>query len=676
MRSRLTLVVLPRIRIGPPSIVHTAKHRRVLVRNSRRRFVAAGTVILSVVAVASGLTIAIAPANAQNFITDRTIVSDNLNRVSAQGWGSAQTGGKYSYSFPASFSSNGTAGVAAPPRPGSSVTATLSSTSALDAIARTAIVVPALPTGGNGLYAGLRLRSTTTGFYLAQVRIAPDGTALVSTARVDAKTGAQVKLSKAVVAIRGVTAGTKISLEFRTTGRDPVSVAARAWRSGSNAPAWQTVVEDLGADRLQQPGSIGLWSYVSSASSLRSVAFDEVTVYSLKIDVPTPSGKPTGTPSPTPPPTQTAPALPLPTPPTPGPPASSTPTAQPTLPQPPISAVPRGAVDYSSLGELSSITAALGAVSVGKEVYFPEGIYGASNFDSNNVAIFPTANVRGILGAGSAKTIFELVPRSSTRAALVPAQSTAPTGTNQLYVMRVGGYGPNSKGVEANVPVHLADFAIRGTDQGHLYNGLMLHYADNSLLQRMKITGIPGDNNANPGETFGIGVYRSNNVTVDGTEIDGRNAFGARDGSSLIGLNMVDGFTLKNSYLHDTKFGASVTAFHSTGNLVYENSRFEDNNVVGLNFEGNNANITIADCSFARTPWAHIILDAINYGASSKVTITDPTVEGKPVSATNKLRITSHTTTGQRQLRSDVHLFVNGVEHPEFIQWQKQNVGE
>ncbi|WP_354567037.1 right-handed parallel beta-helix repeat-containing protein [Glaciihabitans sp. UYNi722] len=390
------------------------------------------------------------------------------------------------------------------------------------------------------------------------------------------------------------------------------------------------------------------------------MAFDELKAYTLKPvvpGVPSPSGSPTSTPTAPPTPTNPEPTNPEPT--------------KPTTPP-----VPGNAITYSSLVANNSLTATLGQVPVGKEVHFKAGTYSATDFDTNKIAIFPLPNVRGIVGAGSGKTLFQLVPHSSTKAASVPSQSTAPVGTNQLYLMRVGGYGPNGEGLPANVPVHLADFSLVGTEQGHLYNGLMLHYADNSVIEGMKVQGIPGDNNANPGETFGIGLYRSNNVTIDGTEIDGRNASGIRNSASLIGINMLDGFTIKNSYLHDAKFGAAVTAYHSTGTLVYENSRFEDNNVSGLNFEGNDSDIRITDCSFARTPWAHIILDAINFGASSKVTITDPLVEGKPVSASNKLRITSHATPGQRQLHSDVHLFVNGVEHPEFIEWQRQNVGE
>ena len=87
------------------------------VRQPRSRIAVAGVAVFVVAVVAAGVTVMVAPAQAQGYVTDHAIVTDNFNRSTTDGWGTAQLGGKYSYTSSKFFSSNGSAGISAPPRP-------------------------------------------------------------------------------------------------------------------------------------------------------------------------------------------------------------------------------------------------------------------------------------------------------------------------------------------------------------------------------------------------------------------------------------------------------------------------------------------------------------------------------------------------------------------------------
>jgi parallel beta-helix repeat protein len=359
-----------------------------------------------VAAVAAGVTVMVAPAQAHSYVPDHAIATDNLNRTTTNGWGTAQLGGKYSYSLPQYFSSNGSAGIAEPPRPGTAVTASLRSVSSLDTIARTSIVLPQLPTTGNGIYAGLQLRSTAGSYYQAQSRLASTGALSVSLVRINGQTGAQSALANEVVAITGLTAGTKINLEFEAVGRDPVVLSARAWRSDSKTPAWQDAVSDTSAERIQQAGAIGMWSYISRGTSTARVIFDDVAAYALKTTTDT-APNPVATPSTTP----TAPPTPTPTP---------TPTPMPTETAPPSdpgSGTGTGSVDPVVGVDTAGARGTVGAAPIGSTAY---------PVPSNAVFVA----IDGKPDATGAKT--------SPFAAIQPAIDFAPSGST--IVVRGGSY--------------------------------------------------------------------------------------------------------------------------------------------------------------------------------------------------------------------------------------------
>jgi hypothetical protein len=83
-------------------------------------------------------------------------------------------------------------------------------------------------------------------------------------------------------------------------------------------------------------------------------------------------------------------------------------------------------------------------------------------------------------------------------------------------------------------------------------------------------------------------------------------------------------------------------------------------------------------CESSGNPYADLIVDS-DQGDTS-VTIIDPVVNGKPVSAANPFRVTVHSDywgAAQKQLWSSIRLVAGGVDHTsDFLKRQVNNVGE
>ncbi|WP_431278375.1 hypothetical protein [Leifsonia poae] len=290
--------------------------------NKKRKIgfgIAAGSTAVALAAF--GLPALAAQAAPVTYSNDKQIVSDTLDRVQQNGWGSAPVGGAYTVSSPTAFSANGATGVAAVPRPGASLTASLPSATATDADISTVVSIPTLPTTGNGVYAGVQLRSAKGSYYQATARIDAKARLLLSVSRINGSTADQTTIAAEKVVAQNVTAGQKIAIDFRVTGTDTVSTTARAWLASQTAPDWQVSGTDATAKKLTAAGSVGLWSYVSGSSAATAVSFDNVSAYSLKA---VQGGQPTQ-----PDPTQTATPTPTPT--------ETTAPTEPTKPTPPPS---------------------------------------------------------------------------------------------------------------------------------------------------------------------------------------------------------------------------------------------------------------------------------------------------------------------------------------------------
>lgn len=267
--------------VAAPSVHVT--HRSANRRRSRVWIAVVTAVGVAATVAFTGYTIATAD---DEYTVGAAVVSDEFDRAGAGTWAAATVGGDYALSVPASFSTDGVSGIASPPRPGSSVTATLTAVSALDIRATTALSVATIPEKGNGVYGGLELRANDDSHYLASARIAPSGAVWLSILRVAGSTATQVALVRDVPALTGLSAGALVHLEFEATGTDPVRLRARAWQDGTDVPGWQALAEDTGDERLQAPGSLGVWSYISGGSTAQPISYAALNANLLVAPVP------------------------------------------------------------------------------------------------------------------------------------------------------------------------------------------------------------------------------------------------------------------------------------------------------------------------------------------------------------------------------------------------------
>lgn len=317
----------------------------------------------------TGFTLA---AAGDEYTVGALLASDEFDRAGAGTWGTAPLGGDYALTLPASFSTDGVSGIASPPRSGSSVTATLSAVSASDVRASTVASVATIPEAGNGVYAGLQLRADSGGYYLGSVRFGPGGAAFLSILRVVGSTATQVALVRDVPAITGLAAGGLVHLEFEATGTQPVQLRARAWADGTEAPAWQALVEDAAPDRIQTPGTVAVWTYISGGSIAQPVSYGMLAVNAL---VP---------PAPAQPPGQTPPAEPVPQPGIEG--TRGTPGAAPIgstdypVPDDAIIVAPTGADANEGTADapLATLTAAIATAPTGGTIVLRAGSYHGS----------------------------------------------------------------------------------------------------------------------------------------------------------------------------------------------------------------------------------------------------------------------------------------------------------
>lgn len=192
----------------------------------------------------------------------------------------------------------------------------------------------------------------------------------------------------------------------------------------------------------------------------------------------------------------------------------------------------------------------------------PEGLFEVRNFQDPAQAIRIPPNVRGIVGSGRG-TVIRIKPRTSTfgnNRTAVPAR-----GANQLFVLRMmDGRGQL-----------LRNFKVEGTEQGHLYNGVMVGRSSSPTMDGLYITGVPGDANYPPGETVSIDVYRGSGSTILNTEVDGRRADGVRYASSPIGYNFHTGGVVRSSYVHHTRTGGGGIAYYKSSDCKTYDLRSE-----------------------------------------------------------------------------------------------------
>lgn len=259
----------------------------------------------------------------------------------------------------------------------------------------------------------------------------------------------------------------------------------------------------------------------------------------------------------------------------------------------------------------------------GKILKLPAGVFEVSNFQNPAVAINIPARVKGVIGEGN-NTILRIKPNTSTYASTVPKQGTGQT--NQLYVIRMN----NGVGTGAQV---LSNLWVQGTEQGHLYNGIMVGKADNgTTVKDILITGIPGDAGSPPGETFGLNWWRTNQSLTQNIEVDGyrwtgdtyeTRVKGLKVGSSPIGYNNADNGKLYDAYTHDSKTGMP-TYWQSNNNESWNLQSI--NNNAGINHEESFGTIHHQPVIYGSANHQHITFNSSR--SDGTLTIIGATVDG------------------------------------------------
>ena len=216
----------------------------------------------------------------------------------------------------------------------------------------------------------------------------------------------------------------------------------------------------------------------------------------------------------------------------------------------------------------------------GKILQLPKGVFEVTNFRDGYKAINIPPQVKGLIGSGR-DTIIRLKPHSSTYGHTVPAQETR--STNQLYVLRMN---------DGTTPQLLADFWLQGTEQGHLYNGIMVGKSQpGTTVRGLYVTGIPGNARENPGETFGLTFWRGSHSITRSVEVDGRRimgnsitqrVFGESVGASGLAFSTHNYAKVYDSYIHDHRHGMPTfwqSNYGETWNLQSVRNR------IGINHE-------------------------------------------------------------------------------------------
>ena len=376
--------------------------------------------LLSIVLAAVTSAVAVVLAAPASGAAAGDLIADSFGRSVTSGWGSAETGGSYTYTERTAFSVANGRGSIKLPSAGQSRQADLAVSSA-DQVSAASIGVAALPTAGNGTYVALLARSGGGRAYRALVTIKPGGTATLAVTRIDGSAGALTAIGSAVTLPGKVTANSLLRLELTTTGSADVAITARAWPAGTTPPAAQITQTDRSAGRITTKGTFAIWAYSSSSSGPSTVLVDDLSVR------PPAAATPTTTPT-TPTTTRTTPTTPTTTGTTPATaPTTRTTTPIPTTtspaPAPPPDAVvqpdpassggapllgsrsytaPAGALFVSPSGSDSAagtvaapyrtITKAISAATAGRTIVVRAGIYHESLTITTPVTIQPYNN--------------------------------------------------------------------------------------------------------------------------------------------------------------------------------------------------------------------------------------------------------------------------------------------
>jgi PKD repeat protein len=195
------------------------------------------------------------------------LAADAFERAVPSGWGSADTGGTWTFSGSSSVLSvgSGVGQMRLAAGYGAWVALPAVSSSATDLRAAVSLDKGAT---GSGFYVSLAGRRVAgTGDFRSKVRIASNGGVWISLVRTNAANAETVIAAESLVPGITIAPGQQLLVRVQAVGTAPTTVRTRAWASGTSEPTtWQKTATDATAG-YQVAGGVELYFYLSGAAT-------------------------------------------------------------------------------------------------------------------------------------------------------------------------------------------------------------------------------------------------------------------------------------------------------------------------------------------------------------------------------------------------------------------------
>ncbi|MTD12744.1 PKD domain-containing protein [Nakamurella sp. YIM 132087] len=197
------------------------------------------------------------------------IALDTFGRTTANGLGSAETGGAWTVAGGnANFSVSSGTGKIRMSAAGAGPSATLGAVSAANVDVKVDVSLDKAPTGG-GIYMSLAARKTGTSEYRTTAKFLADGRVQLQLVKI--VNGTSTTLQTVNVSGVTITPNSPVTIRLRTSGTSSVALSAKVWNTGGTEPAaWQASATDS-ANTIAAPGGIALYPYLSGSATSGAV---------------------------------------------------------------------------------------------------------------------------------------------------------------------------------------------------------------------------------------------------------------------------------------------------------------------------------------------------------------------------------------------------------------------
>lgn len=203
-----------------------------------------------------------------------TVASDSFSRTVSQGWGTAESGGKWVLDSTNRSSVNGSQGVIQVPR-GGQRTAYLPSEITGAHEATGTFTFPALPASGPGVRAGITVNRVGDSYYYAAVRVNSSGQSYLTLRAVSSPLfSSRLTFDHKV---GDIAAGGQINVKTRVSGTAPALLQAKAWIVGTDEPDWQA---SGSSSAVPDSGAVGVRFNAAVSTPSTTVMVDSLSVVS------------------------------------------------------------------------------------------------------------------------------------------------------------------------------------------------------------------------------------------------------------------------------------------------------------------------------------------------------------------------------------------------------------